>query len=118
MSEPLMCTPLAMVRPEEVGDFEALPYLEMPEEISLWAKRRVKGFGKFLGVTCSGFEDWILHLLMDIEKNKRSAEANNSRKGKNSRQKGKRELKQLCCSLNFSQLGSLEGEKRRSGSVF
>lgn len=75
MSEPLVCTPLAMMRPEECGAIESFRTVEMQEEISLWVRRRVKGFGKFLGVTCSGFKDRILDLLMDIEKNRRSAEA-------------------------------------------
>lgn len=85
----------------------------MEDDISIWVKRRAKGFGKFLGVSCAGFEDKILELLMDIEKKKRSAEAGSNKKQGDSRVQGVRELKQLCCSVNYEQARGKESEGRR-----
>lgn len=88
--EPIMCTPLAVVVPEVSSAMELLTIGESQEDISFWVKRRAKGFGKFLGVSCLGFEDKIMDLVLDIEKKRRETEAGSSKKGKKSRVKRKR----------------------------
>lgn len=62
-SEPLVCSPLAVVRPEGFSELGPRQSLEEKEGISVWARRRAKGFGRFLGVSSTGFEDKILDLL-------------------------------------------------------
>lgn len=66
----ITCSPLAMVRPEEWGRLELTMGDEGEKDISLWVKRRAKGFGRFLGVSCTGFEDRIVDLLLEIERDR------------------------------------------------
>lgn len=54
--EALICTPLAVVRPEAAHIPELVLGSEVKEDISVWVSRRVKGFGRFLGVSCVGYE--------------------------------------------------------------
>lgn len=116
MEEPIACTPIAVMFPEDCCDSDTLSNCASQEDLSLWVRRRAKGFGKFLGVSCSGFEDKIMNLLLDIEKNWRTSEANGSKRRNKSKDRGKRELKQLCCSFNFDRTGRKEGEARRNHS--
>lgn len=116
MSEPLVWTPLAVVQPEFYVDSELGFLSDQREDISIWAKRRAKDFRKFLGVSFSGFEDKIMDLLLEIERKRRSSEGGSGKKNNKSRDRGKRELKQLCSSLNFEKLGKKGGEGRRSRS--
>lgn len=101
---PISCTPLAVVRPTDDCGFESVLEEGEMEDISLWVKRRVKGF-----------EDKILNLLLDIEKNWRSSGTGSSTKRGKSRARCKRELKQLCFNLNsnFSELREGEGRRKK-----
>lgn len=97
----ITCSPLAMVRPFVPTRLELALSGEEKEEMSVRVKRRAKGFGKFLGVSCAGFEDKIFDLLMDIERNRRSSDRRKSGNHGKIRARCSRELKQLSCSLNF-----------------
>lgn len=116
-ADPIVCTPLAVVLPGDNSNLECFSNEESQDESSVWAKRRAKIFGKFLGVSCLGFEDKIMDLLLDIEKNWRSSEDESRRKGKKSKEKCKRELKQLCSSWNSEHSGRISGEGRRSRTL-
>lgn len=113
---PVVCTPLAMIRLLDICEFQPSAATGMEEDISIWVKRRAKGFGKILGVSCDGFEDKILELLLEIEKKKTSV-MSSSKKQSCSRVKGKRELRQLCSSVNYGQSRGKEVEGRR-GNIF
>lgn len=111
--EAIVCSPLAMVRPTDSSGLELAVSVEAKDEISVWVKRRVTGFGKFLGVSCAGYEDKITELLMEIERIRKSSEKGKSGKRGKSGTRCNRELKQLCCILNFESTGRKEGERRR-----
>lgn len=82
--------------------------------MSLWVRRRAKGFDRFLGVSCAGYEERILDLLLGIEKGRKSAGCNSSDKKKKARVSSSRELKNLCCNLNFDRSDKKGGEGRRT----
>ena len=63
---------------------------------SAWARRMLKGFGKFLGISYGGMEDETSRLFAKIEE--QWSNRVNSRGGRSrsvGRRKGKRELKNL-----------------------
>lgn len=110
LEEPIVCTPLAVVRPGETYGLELALSGDRREEISVWVQKRAKGFGKFLRVSCAGYEDRIMDLLMEIERGRRSMGKSRSGYSGKSRNKCSRELKQLCCSLNFGQTENKVGQ--------
>lgn len=63
-----MCSPLAVVRLEEVSGLELAVCEEERQDISNWVKKRAKGFGRFLGVSCAGYEEKIVDFLFEIER--------------------------------------------------
>lgn len=45
--EAIVCTPLALIRPESSQEHEMVLDSEINENMSVWVRRRVKGFGRF-----------------------------------------------------------------------
>ena len=71
--------------------------------LSQWVTNRIKAFRKLVGTSLEGFEEQITGLLLAIEarkKNKKLQAVDDQMKHNKSRQKGKRELKNLLTSLN------------------
>ena len=63
---------------------------------SAWARRKLKGFGKFLGISYGGMEDEAARLFARIEQQWRArVQSRGERSGDACRSKGKRELKNL-----------------------
>lgn len=68
----ILCSPLAVIRSGESSRLELALSVDRKEGISMWVQRRVKGFGKFLSVSCAGHEGKIMELLLDIERSWKS----------------------------------------------
>lgn len=81
-------------------------------------KKRAKSFGRFLGVSCKGFEDKIVELLLEIEKGRNSTKKKEGNQRSKSEGRINRELKNLCCNLNFDGAASKMVEGRRKHKLF
>lgn len=73
---------LTVVRPCDTGVSAVISDSMWEEDVPVWVKRRAKGFGRFLEVSCAGFEDKIVDLLLDIEKKWRTSREGSSKKKK------------------------------------
>lgn len=111
--EVIVCTPLAVVRPEELSGLELTVCEDGGRDISMWVKKRAKGFGRLLGVSCASYEDKIVELLMEIERGRSTSRKGGEGNRSKTRKRSDRELKQLSCSLNFEGVSSKEGTGRR-----
>ena len=78
---------------------------------SAWASRKLKGFGKFLGISYGGLEDEAARLFARIEEQwSARAQSRGGRRREAGRSKGKRELKNLEWSVSD---GRLSGRRCR-----
>ncbi|GFS36239.1 hypothetical protein Acr_00g0044890 [Actinidia rufa] len=96
-----------MIGQEDGGDWLSVKGMEMVS--SKWARRKLKGFRKFLGISYGGMEDEAARLFARIEElwsNRVSSREGRSRGV--GRSKGKRELKNLEWSVS-------DGSKRGRG---
>ena len=109
----LDCAPLKIVAPngsitsvEQEGDGEILS-LEAKLNISRWVKRKIPNFSKLVGLSMSSHEKLCIDLLQRRLESKMEAanvlhkEVSGNRKVVKSKNKGRRELRNLISSVNY-----------------
>ena len=104
----LDCVPLAKWDPqggmELVSEEAALDdFLEGEDlEPSVWVKRKIKGFGKFVGFPIDSCEQQCIAFFQKLEKVwEKQATVGSLRRNASSSKKGMRELRNLISSINY-----------------